>query len=86
MWAPGEPPAAYRDHGHVPLLGGALPLVHPEVSEDVEERVLPRCGERAPGVRGLGHATRGHCGAGPGLGDQAGAGALRAFPGDANAS
>lgn len=48
---PGEktnPPAwlPYHHCGHVALLGGPLPLVHLELSEDVEEWVLPHWGDR----------------------------------------
>ena len=45
-------PATHRHGGHVPLLSGALPLVHLEVSEDVEERLLPHWGTRGHEVPG----------------------------------
>lgn len=40
------PRPTYRHDGHVALFRGPLPLVHLEVSEDVEERLLPHWGTR----------------------------------------
>lgn len=36
-----DPRSQYRHHGHISLFAGPFPLIHPEVSEYVEERVLP---------------------------------------------
>lgn len=39
-------PGQYRHQGHISLFAGPFPLIHPEVSEYVEERELPRCRRR----------------------------------------
>lgn len=43
-----DPRGQYRHHSHISLFAGPFPLIHPEVSEYVEERMLPGCRKDAP--------------------------------------
>lgn len=41
-----DPRGQYRHHRHISLFAGPFPLIHPEVSEYIEERMLPSCKRR----------------------------------------